>query len=45
MTKGEIMKLKENQPQIYIICGKARNGKDTIADMIKEIYKEKIKIF
>lgn len=43
MTKGEIMKLKENQPQIYIICGKARNGKDTIADMIKEIYKEKNK--
>lgn len=35
------MKLKEKQPKIYIICGKARHGKDTIAEMIKNYYIEK----
>lgn len=35
------MKLKEKQPKIYIICGKARHGKDTIAEMIYNYYKEK----
>ena len=34
------MKLKEKQPKIYIICGKARHGKDTIAEMIRNYYKE-----
>lgn len=37
------MELKEKQPKIYIICGKARHGKDTIAEMIQDIYKEKQK--
>lgn len=27
--------------KIFIIAGKARNGKDTVANMIKEIYKDK----
>ena len=35
------MKLKEKQPKIFIICGKARHGKDTIALMIQKVYKEK----
>lgn len=34
------MNLKEKQPKIYIICGKARHGKDTVAEMLKEIYEE-----
>jgi len=32
------MKLKEKQPKIFIICGKARHGKDTIAEMIRKSY-------
>lgn len=32
------MKIKEKQPKIYIICGKARHGKDTIAQIIKDYY-------
>ena len=35
------MNLKEKQPKIYIICGKARHGKDTIAEMIRNYYLEK----
>lgn len=27
--------------KVYMICGKARHGKDTIASMIKKIYEEK----
>lgn len=34
------MKLKEKQPKIYIVCGKARHGKDTIAEMIRHYYIE-----
>ncbi len=34
------MNLKEKQPKIYIICGKARHGKDTIAEMIQKYYIE-----
>lgn len=34
------MKLKEKQPKIYIVCGKARHGKDTIAEMIRNYYLE-----
>lgn len=34
------MNIKEKQPKIYIICGKARHGKDTIAEMIKHYYLE-----
>lgn len=35
------MNIKEKQPKIYIICGKARHGKDTIAEIIQKYYKEK----
>lgn len=35
------MKLKEKQPKIYIVCGKARHGKDTVSEMIREEYIEK----
>lgn len=35
------MNVKEKEPKIYIICGKARHGKDTIAEMIKNCYLEK----
>ena len=34
------MDLKEKQPKIYIVCGKARHGKDTIAEMIRNYYIE-----
>lgn len=33
------MNVKE--PKIYIICGKARHGKDTVAEIIKKCYLEK----
>lgn len=32
------MNLETREPVIFIICGKARHGKDTIAAMIKENY-------
>lgn len=35
------MELKVAQPKIYIICGKARHGKDTVASFIQKIYQEK----
>lgn len=35
------MEIKNRNPKIYIICGKARHGKDTIGGFIKEAYKDK----
>ena len=35
------MNLKEKQPKIYIICGKARHGKDTINEIIRNYNIEK----
>jgi hypothetical protein len=32
------MQYLSKNPQIYIICGKARQGKDTLAGHIKEVY-------
>lgn len=32
------MNLEEKNPFIFIICGKARNGKDTVAQMIRNYY-------
>ena len=32
---------KENNLKIYIMCGKARQGKDTVASLIKEVYEDK----
>ena len=32
------MQYLTKNPQIYIICGKARQGKDTISNQIKDIY-------
>lgn len=32
------MEIKEKEPIIYILCGKARHGKDTVAIMIKDYY-------
>lgn len=32
------MKLEEKNPFIFIICGKARHGKDTVAQMIRNFY-------
>lgn len=32
---------KENNVKIYIMCGKARQGKDTVASLIKEFYHNK----
>ena len=37
------MEVKNRNPYIYIICGKARHGKDTIASILKKIYEEKNK--
>ncbi|MDD4718728.1 MAG: alanine--tRNA ligase [Bacilli bacterium] len=34
------MNIKNTQPKIYIISGKARNGKDTVANIIKTISEE-----
>ena len=49
------MEIKETKPYTFIICGKARNGKDTIGGFIKEYYetytgiylkdKEKFQVF
>lgn len=35
------MEIINRNPKIYIICGKARSGKDTIASYIKKTYEEK----
>lgn len=35
------MELRTGKTFTYIICGKARHGKDTIADIIKEYYQNK----
>ena len=32
------MKIKETIPRIYLICGRARHGKDEIAKVIQEYY-------
>ena len=32
------MKIEEKNPFIFIICGKARHGKDTVAQMIRNSY-------
>lgn len=37
------MEIKETKPIIYIIAGKARHGKDTVASIINEIYERKNK--
>lgn len=37
------MEVFNRQPKIFIICGKARHGKDTTALIIKKIYEEKQK--
>lgn len=34
------MEIYEHNPIIYIICGKARYGKDTVASIIRNIYEE-----
>lgn len=33
--------MEKKKPKIFIMCGKARVGKDTSAEIIKEIYEEK----
>lgn len=35
------MEIRTGKTYTFIICGKARHGKDTIADIIKEYYQEK----
>ena len=35
------MELKTESPKIYIMCGKARHGKTTVANFMKEYLKEK----
>jgi len=35
--------MKSNEPTIYIICGKARTGKDTLCDFIMEELKKQNK--
>ena len=35
------MKIKETIPYIFLICGRARHGKDEIAKIIKEYYHQK----
>lgn len=37
------MNIDIKKPYIYILCGKARSGKDTTADIIKEYYEKKSK--
>lgn len=35
------MEMYNHNPMIYLICGKARQGKDTISTIIRKIYEEK----
>jgi hypothetical protein len=35
------MKFEKNNPIIFILCGKARSGKDTSSDFVREYYEEK----
>lgn len=35
------MEVFDRKPYIFIICGKARHGKDTVASMIEKYYKDK----
>lgn len=35
-----MMKIKKNNPVIYLICGRARTGKNTVADIIYDHYKD-----
>ncbi len=35
------MEIKDTKPYTFIICGKARHGKDTIGEIIKEHYESK----
>lgn len=37
------MEILNKQPKIFIICGKARHGKDTTASIIKKIYEQETK--
>lgn len=37
------MDVQNRNPKIYIICGKARHGKDTIAEMIRSSYRKREK--
>lgn len=39
--RDDKMDLKEKQPKIFIVCGKARHGKDTVAEMIRNFYLDK----
>jgi len=39
------MEIVSKNPNIFIICGKARHGKDTIGNIIKKIYDEKEKSY
>lgn len=34
------MEIENKNPKIYLICGKARHGKDTIAGFLKKFYEE-----
>lgn len=35
------MEIRNEEPRIFLICGRARHGKDEIANMIASYYKEK----
>lgn len=37
----DLENIKKRNPKIYLIAGKARNGKDTLASFIREKYEEK----
>ena len=34
------MNIENKKPKIYLICGRARHGKDTIAGFLKKFYEE-----
>ena len=34
------MELREGKTFVYIVCGKARHGKDTVAEIIRNYYEE-----
>ena len=34
------MNIENKKPKIYLICGRARHGKDTIAGFLKKLYEE-----